>query len=200
LKLPWTRRIESAWTSPPLPALMREEHQWVGKVLLPSWAEAPEEEDGLGGDERCDGIADLVVDAVDQTPEAPVMSEQVHAVQYLLDNEPAVCDAIVAAVFSEYPQIRRDYEWTREFNEDWDDMLPAATDPKEVWALLCPSSVYVWELHRDGFAYVGIEFGCTWDEDHGFGIAMHKDRILEMGYGEVHFCSENVRREAGEMR
>ena len=37
--------------------------------------------------------------------------------------------------------------------------------------------------------------GCSWDEEHGLGVAMHKSRVLEIGGEEVAFMSEAVAKE-----
>ena len=33
----------------------------------------------------------------------------------------------------------------------------------------------------EGAAYVGYEFGCAWEEEHGLGLMMHQGRIVAMG-------------------
>jgi len=36
-------------------------------------------------------------------------------------------------------------------------------------------------VEKDGIPYVGFEFGCTWDEEHGLGVLMHGTRTVEIG-------------------
>ncbi len=42
---------------------------------------------------------------------------------------------------------------------------------------------------KEDFAYIGFELGCSWDEEHGVGVMMHKDRIVAIGQAETSFDS-----------
>jgi len=47
--------------------------------------------------------------------------------------------------------------------------------------------VHILASARDGFAYVGYEFGCNWDDEDGFGVLSHLDRVIEHGPARVAF-------------
>ena len=49
------------------------------------------------------------------------------------------------------------------------------------------SNVHVLRVARDGIAYVGFEFGCAWEEEHGLGVMMHRDRVVAAGGADVSF-------------
>ena len=40
---------------------------------------------------------------------------------------------------------------------------------------------------QDNYAYVGLECGCSWDEEHGLGFLLYKDRIVKIGGAEESF-------------
>jgi hypothetical protein len=40
---------------------------------------------------------------------------------------------------------------------------------------------------KDGFTPVGFEFGCDWDEEHGFGVLTHAGHVLEWGAADTAF-------------
>ena len=42
-------------------------------------------------------------------------------------------------------------------------------------------SVNVHPLQKDGMPYIGFELGCTWDPEHGLGVLMHGNRVVEIG-------------------
>ena len=42
---------------------------------------------------------------------------------------------------------------------------------------------------KDNFAYIGFEFGCEWDEEHGLGVMMHKDSVVVIGQADTSFDS-----------
>ncbi len=51
------------------------------------------------------------------------------------------------------------------------------------------NQIHILSYAKDGVAYIGFEFGCNWDEEHGFGILMHKERIVEIGSAHLSFES-----------
>jgi hypothetical protein len=53
--------------------------------------------------------------------------------------------------------------------------------------LLGLSIVHVMPSDKDDFAYLGFEFGCTWDEEHGLGVMTHKDRVITIGQADKSF-------------
>ena len=44
-------------------------------------------------------------------------------------------------------------------------------------------------IAKDGFAYIGLELGCTWDEEHGAGVLLHCGRIVDIGQADMSFNS-----------
>ena len=51
------------------------------------------------------------------------------------------------------------------------------------------STIHAMEGDKDGFAYIGYELGCDWDNEHGIGIMMHKERVVEIGQANTSFNS-----------
>jgi hypothetical protein len=47
--------------------------------------------------------------------------------------------------------------------------------------------VNVHQVQKDGIPYVGFEFACTWDEEHGLGVLMHGTRTVEIGGADTAF-------------
>lgn len=33
--------------------------------------------------------------------------------------------------------------------------------------------------------YIGYEFGCEWEEEHGLGVLMHGTKVIEVGFAET---------------
>ena len=80
--------------------------------------------------------------------------------------------------------IREDYEKTfREYGED--EEIPLVENDSELKELIMPLRVSIHEIVKDGYNYVGFGFDCSWQEEHGIGILMYKDRIVQHG-GEDH--------------
>jgi hypothetical protein len=80
--------------------------------------------------------------------------------------------------------IREDYEETfKEYGED--EEIPAVENDSELKELLMPLRIYIHETVKDGYNYVGFGFDARWQEEHGIGVLMHKNRIVQHG-GEDH--------------
>ena len=46
-------------------------------------------------------------------------------------------------------------------------------------------AVNIHQLDNDGVPYVGYEFGCEWDEEHGLVVLMHGTRLIEVGFADT---------------
>jgi len=171
---------------PPFPPLRRREFHWTARFLLESWAGF---QSRLGAyastssNTASDGTIRLSVVATDGS--ATPTPEQAAAFEYLLANQNAVRDMLVAAIVEEYPLLR-------------DNVLaggivdaaemPDLTSPDDLKTRVGLAVVHILQTARDGVAYTGFEFGCTWDDEHGLGVMMHRDRVIEFpenGVGKV---------------
>jgi len=47
--------------------------------------------------------------------------------------------------------------------------------------------INVHQIEKAGVPYVGYQFSCKWDEEHGLGVLMHGDRVVEIGGAETAF-------------
>ncbi len=167
---------------PPFPPLKWDGYFWTGRVVLSSWRGY---QSRLGAyaarssAKESDGTVRLSVSPPGGARQ-PHSAEQANAWRYLLEHEEAVRDALVAAIFEEYPAIRE-----RLLDEA---ELPALERPDQLRSHVGLSTVHVLPVARDGAAYVGFEFGCSWDDEHGLGIMTHQGRLVELphlGLGKV---------------
>lgn len=73
--------------------------------------------------------------------------------------------------------------------EDAAILMPDVNDPFEFNLLIGLSTIHLLNVSKDGIAYVGYEFGCNWDDEHGLGVMTHKDRVIEIGGVDTAFLS-----------
>jgi hypothetical protein len=181
---------------PPFPPLKWDEYFWTGRVVLTSWRGFQSRLGAYAAKsaaKESDGTARLSV-APPGGAGQPPSAEQASAFRYLLDHEEAVRDALVAAILEEYPAMRQRL-LADGFVDEPD--LPDLEGPEQLRSHVGLSTVHVLPVVKDGAAYVGFEFGCTWDEEHGLGVMTHQGRIVEfpdMGVGKVNgadFASED---------
>ena len=147
----------------------------------------------------------LPITLYDETGQGP-SAEQENALIYLQENETAVGQAIVQAVFACYQEfydaerktylralqekmVRQDSFSTE---KELEELLPKLESPEGLKRLICLRELYFegspCEEPQGGFARVGWSFACTWDEEHGLGVSTHKDVVEEVGTDDVAFC------------
>jgi hypothetical protein len=94
-----------------------------------------------------------------------------------LDHQAEVRDAVLQAIFDAYPAMRARYPYGRALAAE---EMPPIDRPEQLRALLGLSVVHVLKAAKGGAAYVGFEFGCTWEEEHGLGVMTHRGRVVEI--------------------
>ena len=157
-----------------------------GALQLTAWAGFQSRQGWYNGKDReapSDGWMKLSVEG-DPNAEPPVMSaEQAAAYQYLMEHQEAIQQHIRAAALVHYN------EWEAQcgYDEESGFSAPRAADRASFQPVMGLSQVHLLDLSKDGIAYVGYECGCEWDEEHGFGVLTHRDRVIEGGSADVSF-------------
>lgn len=187
---------------PPFPPLNWDDGDWTAETMLPEWAGFQARRgwyNAVSATGPSDGSARLRVVRVG-SPQSPPRAEQTAAYEFLSNCGAATRDAILAAVFAEYPTFRADYlDCFDEDGENFADIaagVPELTAPDRLRALMGLGNVFVLDVARDGVAYVGFEFGCEWESEHGLGVLMHKDRVIEIGQAPTAFDGHAAKRDA----
>jgi hypothetical protein len=184
---------------PPFPPLRWDKYFWVGEVTLPSWAGFQTRRGPYGAvssKKPSDGSARLNVTPEDDERRSPPLAAQVAAFRHLLDNEPAVAASILRAAFDRYPAEKAAYADAYS-DEEAAEVLPDIDGPAGLRSLIGLSDVHVLSVAKDGAAYVGFEFGCVWDPEHGFGVMTHLGRVVKVGQADVAFQERAAMRDAG---
>ncbi len=142
---------------------------------------------GWNGPEKpCDVVIEIDTDdefswAASDVERQPTEA-QVAAVKFLLENQSRIIERVLDASLC----------WARYFmqnNEDWfddDDAIESLADLRDnlggLDILVRPQAV-------DGFAWIGFSTDCEWDEEHGLGIAVWKDIVIDVGQADVSFST-----------
>lgn len=127
---------------------------------------------------------DVGGDMVVETP--TIAPEHRAAYDHLLANQEMVQSRILARLLNWYGELR-----PRVFREveaiGWS--MPEVHRTDDFRRLIGLSSIHLMNVRREGLAYVGYEFGCSWDEEHGLGLMMHKDRVVDVGHADSSFLT-----------
>lgn len=108
------------------------------------------------------------------------------ALTYLLQNDDRVIAAVLDALLPYYQRMRPRY--VEYLGDQADRLMPELAQPEALAALIDLRQVHVHPWEKSGIGYVGLQFGCTWDVEHGLGAMMHNDRVVDLGGADVSFA------------
>ncbi len=140
-----------------------------------------------------DGTVNVEVEG-ESDAEDFITPEQLAALQYLTDHPDQIRAALFAALADEYPKLKEMYG----LDPDDPEMLewfPEVREPKDFARVFGVGNLFVLDERYEGVAYLGLECGCTWDDEHGLGIVLHRDRVIEVGQADIAFSSWPARRD-----
>jgi hypothetical protein len=181
----------------PFPPLQWDDYGWAGKITLPSWAGFQARGGAYGSrsaKKPSDGTARLHVAVEDDEAQTLPTQAQTQAMQHLLHNEAAVAGVVLQAIFEIYPDEKAAYEDA--YDEEEGETLPTINKPSGLRTLMGLSNVHLLYVQKDGTAYIGFEFGCVWEEEHGVGVMTHLGRIVEVGQADCSFLEWIAERDA----
>ena len=102
---------------------------------------------------------------------------QYESIQYLTKNSEIVRDSLLTSLLKDYPNTKEIYE----------DLMPEIRSIEDYKEHIGLSFLHLMDSEKDGFAYYGFELGCSWDDEHGVGVMMYKDRVIAVGLAEESF-------------
>ena len=165
---------------PGLPDFGWDECVWTATDTLPSWAGFQSRGGAYGARDRGEPSRGRVKVRINTPLDSPVLphASQIAAYRWLKEHEADVARAVRDAAFAYYPGARA--EWLRHYPDEARS-LPVLTGPADLAQVMGLHDVHILATAKDGFAYIGFEFGCNWDDEHGFGVMTHKDRVVAVG-------------------
>jgi hypothetical protein len=168
---------------------------WKTQVQLHSWVGFQARNGPYGSissDDPSDGVVKIT--APDHDDDSPPTEQDRASVQWLLDHEAEVASAVLEGLLAEYPRLQELYGYEAEERETY---MPDVSSKEDFHHLIGLHEVHVLQLLKDGIPYIGFEFGCTWDGEHGLGVLMHGTRIIEVGDANTSFTLWSAEEDAG---
>lgn len=153
---------------------------WIAQVTLPSWSGYLDRTGVYGGpgtQSISDGSIELVF-APEGRDASPLNPDEIRLATWTLENERIVSDAVKKAILHEYPSLQDSYGYSAEERAEF---MPDISSPSDLKRLVGLYAINVHQIEKDGVPYIGFEFGCTWDEEHGLGVLMHGTRCVKVG-------------------
>lgn len=179
---------------PPFPELVWDRFFWTCRDVFPSWAGFQERKgsyDSLSSNKPSKGEAKVSVKPT--APEVPPSAEQAAAYRYLKDNEQAIAATVLEAIVDEYASLPDRYGLSE---EEARKFFPPVVQRDDFRKLIGISYVHVLPVWNRGVAYIGFEFGCEWDHEHGLGVMAHENRIVAAGGADTSFLEWIAERDA----
>ncbi len=118
--------------------------------------------------------------------ETPMSADEVALAIWVQDNHEQQKPLMLNAVLEAYPDFRRQYFEDYDIEENEDD-LPTITSIDALKKVIALEEIYLHQISKDGVPYVGYQFSCSWDDEHGLGILMHDNRVVEIGGADSAF-------------
>ena len=175
------KRLPSPLVMEPFPPLKLRDDTWTGRDTLETWA---------GSFQNRKGAVDVEVsppEDADDVSRVPPLPEQVAAYQYLKKNEASVTKAILAAVFKDYPDLRKEFQADEVAQEKGGFWMPPVRSQDGLKELIGPWGLTVMSYAKEDIAYLGVAMRCSWHVEHGLGVMMHKSRVLKIGGADCSF-------------
>jgi hypothetical protein len=112
---------------------------------------------------------------------APLNAEEIALTRWFELHEPAVSKAVKRAVIDWCAPHNKE----RIENFDFGDDFPTVTSEFELKQLVGLHTVNMHQIISSGIPYLGFEFGCEWEEEHGLGVLMHGTECVEVGFDDT---------------
>lgn len=107
--------------------------------------------------------------------------EQVNAYWYLIDHTQKMKSVVLEGLVHHFPRLLADdYEYY-DVEEGGFPPISEIVPGYNFKAFIRLDSIDIMDIVKEDSAYVNWVFSCTWDEEHGFQIITHKDRIIDIG-------------------
>lgn len=155
---------------------------YEGFLILDAWKGFESRQGPYGStdkDEKSIGRVKVTIEGVQVDYVKVCSPAQVAAIHYLVEHSENIKDSLLQGLLLKFPSWKEIYE----------EALPDVSDVNILKDLIGLSYLHVMSAEKEGYAYVGFEFGCAWDEEHGTGIMMHKERVIEIGQADTSFDS-----------
>lgn len=178
------------------PELTWDGDHWTAEVVIPEWAGFLDAQGPYNsGRGSSDGRVRLVF-APDRGDD-PLNDGELSLLASFCRVAGATSRAVQAAVERAYPAIRQ--EWSAQ-DDGYEAYLPALTSPDVLMRLVGLGTIYVHPLVAGEAPYVGFSMRCSWDVEHGLGVLMHGQRVVEMGGADAAFLPWIAERDAKRQR
>lgn len=157
-----------------------DDHWWVTTVPAAGWP-------GESGAGQLGGVSPRpvrVVFAPEGRGPEDLADSELQLVGWCLAHLERLRDAALSALLDRYPALQQAYDLEPQEAEAW---MPQVADVEELAALLTTTGIHIHQILHGDVPYLGLEFECRWDPEHGVGILLHGDEVVRIGGANTAF-------------
>ena len=169
---------------------------WVCEITAKAWAGYQSRRGPYGAQDReeaSDGSVQAHLTRVDRAPDDPVRPEDDALVDAFLAHQHEMEPAVQLAVAGQHPGWRTALgEDCCMDEEELEAAVPKLPSPEDLRALMGLLAVHLFDVVHDGKHYVGLEFGCAWEDEHGLGVLLHGTEVIALGHADCSFEESRV--------
>ena len=151
---------------------------YEGSLLLDAWKGFQSRRGPYASqdkEERSSGQVKVTVEGIPVDYVKVCSAAQVASIHHLVEHAESIRDSLLKGLLDIFPS----------WKEVYGEYLPDVSDVSQFKDVIGLSYLHILSAEKDGFAYIGFELGCSWDDEHGAGVLMHKERVIEVGQADT---------------
>jgi len=137
------------------------------------------------GSALSNGEVKLIIE--DELSETPDPNEsQINAIHFITENAELINSSLRSSLPAYYEEAKSQFGILDSDENPYFPNVKSMGDFREHFAI---RRVYILVAEKEAHAYYGLGANCSWDEEHGLGFIMHKDRIVCIGQADILYRS-----------
>lgn len=88
-------------------------------------------------------------------------------------------------IFNYYLENFEDYRSMQSDSEEVEKIAPKISSIEELGKLVTPTILLIRYDFEDGVRRVGILYDCSWEPEHGLGISIEDEKVVEIGLQDI---------------
>jgi hypothetical protein len=173
---------------------LKHGRNWTTTAILPAWKGFQSRRGPYGARDQAlpsDGSVDVLFWPEGKRRE-PLSPAEIAAVAWVIENEAAISEALLASLVKDYPVQQAFYAYS---GPEKAELMPDINSADDLRTLMGLTEVYVHQVQKDGIPYAGFLFGCTWEREHSLGILMHGTRTVRIGWADTAFSTSVAKKD-----
>jgi|SRR6185503_4809842 hypothetical protein len=157
---------------------------WEMRTILPSWKGFQSRRGPYGSRDQADPSDGIVAIQLVREGTHPPTETEISGVSWVIEHEELISHSAIESLFNEYRSLQELYGYSGEKKME---LMPDIESVDDLRSLIGLHTIHVHQPTRDGIPYAGLEFGCSWESEHGLGILMRGSRTTEIGWADTAF-------------